>query len=179
MATVIPNGHLAHYGIGGMKWGIRRYQNLDGTLTAEGKRRYGSSTRGKAKMYTQAIRSQTNMQRTAMEQQKKQRDSQNARTQRKEDLETSRTEDNSSRIDRKIRRIDKQITKGAQKIMSDQTVIDNSKEIVNELIRDAMKNNYTVDSKDVTRGKNIIMRILGHTPTTVTEHKVKTTRYSM
>lgn len=33
---------LAHYGIEGQKWGVRRYQNEDGTLTEEGKRRYGS-----------------------------------------------------------------------------------------------------------------------------------------
>lgn len=29
---------LAHYGVIGMKWGVRRYQNADGTLTAEGKK---------------------------------------------------------------------------------------------------------------------------------------------
>ena len=31
--------YLAHYGIKGMKWGVRRYQNADGTLTAAGKRK--------------------------------------------------------------------------------------------------------------------------------------------
>lgn len=33
--------YLAHYGIKGQKWGVRRYQNSDGTLTAAGKKRYG------------------------------------------------------------------------------------------------------------------------------------------
>lgn len=32
--------YLAHWGVKGMKWGIRRYQNKDGTLTPAGKKRY-------------------------------------------------------------------------------------------------------------------------------------------
>ncbi len=34
---------LAHYGIKGQKWGQRRFQNADGSYTAEGKERYGRS----------------------------------------------------------------------------------------------------------------------------------------
>ena len=37
---------LRHYGILGMKWGVRRYQNADGSLTAAGKKRYGSDDDG-------------------------------------------------------------------------------------------------------------------------------------
>ena len=32
--------YLAHHGIKGQKWGVRRYQNEDGTLTAEGREHY-------------------------------------------------------------------------------------------------------------------------------------------
>lgn len=31
------NTYLSHYGIKGQKWGVRRYQNKDGSLTHEGK----------------------------------------------------------------------------------------------------------------------------------------------
>lgn len=34
--------YLAHHGILGMKWGIRRYRNKDGSLTDAGKKRYGN-----------------------------------------------------------------------------------------------------------------------------------------
>ena len=34
---------LIHYGILGMKWGVRRYQNKDGSLTSAGKKRYGNN----------------------------------------------------------------------------------------------------------------------------------------
>ena len=33
--------HLAHYGIKGQAWGVRRFQNEDGSLTEAGKQRYG------------------------------------------------------------------------------------------------------------------------------------------
>lgn len=34
---------LKHYGIKGQKWGIRRFENSDGTLTEEGKKRYAKA----------------------------------------------------------------------------------------------------------------------------------------
>jgi hypothetical protein len=40
----MENNSLSHWGIKGMKWGRRRYQNPDGSLTPEGKKRYGDDS---------------------------------------------------------------------------------------------------------------------------------------
>lgn len=37
-------GELYHHGIKGQKWGVRRYQNKDGTLTKAGRKRYAYSS---------------------------------------------------------------------------------------------------------------------------------------
>lgn len=43
----MSNLYLQHHGIKGMKWGIRRYQNPDGSLTPEGQKRYGLDSSGR------------------------------------------------------------------------------------------------------------------------------------
>ena len=38
---------IEHHGIPKMRWGVRRYQNKDGTLTEAGKKRYARDAREK------------------------------------------------------------------------------------------------------------------------------------
>jgi tetrahydrodipicolinate N-succinyltransferase len=68
--------YLEHHGIKGQKWGIRRFQNKDGTRTSAGKRRYSEdytkahSRKSVKEMSDQELRERNN--RLQMEQQYRQ-----------------------------------------------------------------------------------------------------------
>lgn len=56
--SFVESTELMHYGIKGQKWGVRRYQNRDGSLTAAGTKRYGTLTSAadKAKRFSDMAR---------------------------------------------------------------------------------------------------------------------------
>lgn len=52
---LISEEELQHHGIKGQKWGVRRFQNKDGSLTNDGKRRYSDDVYKNAKKSIDAI----------------------------------------------------------------------------------------------------------------------------
>ncbi len=65
MRYVYYGNELYHHGILGQKWGVRRYQNYDGSLTSAGKQRYSSSGQGTSEQ-SNATRSSSNVKKAAV-----------------------------------------------------------------------------------------------------------------
>lgn len=64
MKLIYNSNSLEHHGVKGQKWGRRRFQNADGSLTPMGRQRYGYSPHSVKKLekqYTKTVKAQGKM----------------------------------------------------------------------------------------------------------------------
>lgn len=128
---------LCHYGVQGMKWGTRRYQNEDGTLTEEGRRHYGR---------TMAKELNKNDRRIASAKAQERKHSLDAKKYRKKYKKAVSDENQgkAKKLKKKIREADSEKRKEMRRI---QRIEEDNKDIVESLIEE----NYDVDISSIPR----------------------------
>lgn len=188
------NNYMQHYGIQGQKWGIRRFQNPDGSLTEEGRSRYGVSARGQAKMYTQGLRAQTNqLRRGSVELNKQQRRLDSAD---KAYEKAKINNDGSAKAKAKERAAEKKLNKQKSQYDFQLNAQKIGKQELDRILEMASSRGYNITSKDKKRitmnGQEIVaaltvgaatglltgVSVAPFRTTTAPEYKVKATRYS-
>lgn len=109
----MSEAYLAHHGVRGQKWGLRRFQNRDGSYTAAGQGRYASLSRHGQRKYNKIERRMDrNLARSQQdnEQIRRNREATRARLiSKRERLESKRNSHNSDKIDAKIKKVNARI----------------------------------------------------------------------
>lgn len=164
--TFNEQNYLCHYGIKGMKWGIRRYQNPDGSLTAAGRARYGdfktlgkhiNEEKKKARVLAGAAATTDRALTRANERVKKYSDKLEARRTKGKDTTRQERKLNAAKESQKEIRNLAETNRDAVKKHYDSLVKEFGKENVNNVVR----NEKGEISDGVAKGKAMVASIVG------------------
>ena len=159
---------LYHHGVKGQHWGVRRYQNYDGTLTAKGKKR-DLKTAGQYKRalnrIDQGLAEEGHYLRKAQEKVKR-LDKKSEKAYQKY-VDSFMTYDNrlkdpkydteglpSNKYSKKLDRINRKFGAAQEEVKQHQAYIEAGQKLSNTLINEAKQKGYKVESKEVSRIAN-------------------------
>lgn len=154
---------LYHHGIRGQKWGVRQFQNYDGTLTAKGK----LHTAGQYKSALNKIDKSLAKERRAYSDEK--RSASKFKNKSDKLVEKSKTSDDEMLTIKLKKQVDKYDAKAADhdaKAEAHANNIAKGQQITKNIISNAQKEGYTVSSKltrrNVTKGSEWVMNAIGY-----------------
>ena len=147
---------LQHFGTRGMKWGERRFQNPDGTLTELGKQRYGvggeRSARGTKHDLNKLDREQTNAKARYDYYDAKSKKS-IARANKK--LRKTEKLGDEEKINKAKARLEKaENSKVIKSAAEYKALYDRSKAMTDKIIKESLAKGYSIHSRDVLRSVN-------------------------
>lgn len=151
---------LRHSGIKGMKWGQRRYQNEDGSLTPEGMLRYGIQNNMNKDIIGKTVRKFKNQKENVrtndlMDQRDKFYDAQDRKKELEQEIKNLRRKSTSPNLNFRERRLNEALAKSELKI------VENDIKESNEELKKMIKNpNY---SPTLDRQKNVAKKIISIT----------------
>lgn len=142
--------YLVHHGIKGQKWGIRRYQNEDGTLTEAGRKRYGYNDDGTQRDAGKPMERKAYQ--TALNKQEKAR-AHNRADQIKYERKAERA--------KSIKKYDKMMAKAEEY----KKLVNEGQSTVNDLLSQASSKGYSFDSSTGLKyqrwGKTVTAQLFG------------------
>ena len=162
---------LYHHGVKGQRWGVRRYQNYDGTLTAKGKKR-DLKTAGQYKRalnrIDQGLAEEGHYLRKSQEKVKR-LDKKSEKAYQKY-LDSVTTPNGSwkderyynelagqiphNKYSKKLDKINRQLGAAQEEVKQHQGYIEAGQKLSNQILKEAKSKGYTVESKEVARIAN-------------------------
>ena len=132
--NIVYSDELAHHGIKGQKWGVRRFQNSDGSLTDAGKKH-------QAKVYARQLNK---------------KDKSTIRIKRKvkeADAEADRLEYKAKRTHNDAKRLELETAAKNKRnsVSEERNRINQTEKEIKSLVNSIKKEGYSVDSKEVRR----------------------------